>query len=197
MKTVLAAALGVAVSAGGAQAAAVFAFVETGTGVEGTLSGSLDPGAPLPAGLDFSAGIEPQQGLLSTSDGLIPLLEPYAIDGPLSFGTGAFTPGVATGLELSLALAIVSLADGSQVGPPLLLLPEGFSAGPVQATLDFAGESFASLGVTPGSYVYTLPTDDTLTLQFVPEEAGVIPLPAGLPLLAGALGLFGLVRRRA
>jgi hypothetical protein len=195
MKTVLAAALGVAMSAGAADAAAVFAFVETGTGVEGTLTGELDPGTPLPTGLDFSAGIEPQLGLISTSDGLVPVLEPYAIDGPLSFGSGVFTSGVATGLELSLALAIVTLGDGSQVGPPLLLLPQGFSAGPVQATLNLPG-NFDSLGVTPGSYVYTLATDDTLTLRFGPEEAGVIPLPAGLPLLAGALGLFGLARRR-
>ncbi len=196
MKTVMAAALGVAVSAGAADAAAVFSFVETGSGVQGTLTGELDPGAALPSGFDFTPGIEPQQGALSTSDFAGPLLEPYAIDGPLSFGTGTFTPGVATGLELALALAVIIVEDQTQFGPPLLLLPEGFSAGPVQATLDFAGATFASLGVTPGSHVYTLATDDTLTVRFGPEEAGVIPLPAGLPLLAGALGLFGLVRRR-
>jgi hypothetical protein len=54
--------------------------------------------------------------------------------------------------------------------------------------------TLASLGITPGTYTYTVPSD-TITLRFTPMSA--VPLPGGLALLAGALGLIGLNRCRA
>ena len=56
--------------------------------------------------------------------------------------------------------------------------------------------TFASLGVTPGTYVWTWGTgaDQRFTL-----EIGTTPLPAALPLFAaglGAMGLLGWRRKR-
>ena len=60
--------------------------------------------------------------------------------------------------------------------------------------------TFASLGVTPGTYTWTWaddPPDQSFTLDVVSPTAA--PLPAALPLFAGglsALGLFGWRRKR-
>ena len=64
--------------------------------------------------------------------------------------------------------------------------------------------TFASLGVTPGTYTWTWmtatasdPPDQSFTLDVVSPTA--TPLPAALPLFAGglgALGLFGWRRKR-
>jgi hypothetical protein len=56
--------------------------------------------------------------------------------------------------------------------------------------------TFASLGVTPGTYVWTWGTgaDQSFTL-----EIGTAPIPAALPLFAtglGGLGLIGWRRKR-
>jgi hypothetical protein len=62
--------------------------------------------------------------------------------------------------------------------------------------------TFASLSVTPGTYVWTWGTgaDQSFTLFIVsPLEIGATPLPAALPLFAtglSGLGLFGWCRKR-
>ena len=58
--------------------------------------------------------------------------------------------------------------------------------------MTFDNATFASLGITPGTYTWNLP-DDSFVI-----EAGVAatPLAAARPLFAGGLGLVGFLARR-
>lgn len=167
--------------AGSAQAAVLFSFEETGGDVVGTLSGSLDlegatPFGPSPIPLDV---IRPNAGFVSVSGGAGAR---YAILGPAIFGTGSAVFGVGDGDAFSV--------NG---GFQAISVPDGYGGGQLNSTLTFAGTTLALLGITPGEYVYSLP-NDTVTLRF---NAAVIPLPATLPLLLGALGLgLAALRRR-
>ena len=79
----------------------------------------------------------------------------------------------------------------------MLLLPSLYvSDTPLSDTATYDTATFASLGVTPGTYVWTWGSgaDQSFTL-----EIGTTPLPAALPLFAtglGALGLLGWRRKR-
>jgi hypothetical protein len=56
--------------------------------------------------------------------------------------------------------------------------------------MTFASQSFASLGITSGTYVWTLETNDTMTAYSGPAAT---PLPSALPLFASGLGALGLL----
>ena len=113
------------------------------------------------------------------------------IVGPSDFGTGLLFPAsVGAG-------AMVGVSRTAICSVICIVVPEGFVSGHHVvdiAAYDFA--TFASLGVTPGTYVWGWGTgaDQTFTL-----EIGSTPLPAALPLFAsglGALGLLGWRRKR-
>jgi hypothetical protein len=74
------------------------------------------------------------------------------------------------------------------------LLPQGYVSGdPLSDSATYTGATFASLGVTPGTYVWTWGSGadaDNFTLQIGPTAA---PEPSSLLLLAGALTGFLLV----
>jgi hypothetical protein len=167
-----------------APAAVEFVFEEAGGNVVGTLSGSLDLTGATPVG-DFSSdkgAVLPRFGILSLpGDGLT-----YAASGPGDFGQG-FPIEIA-----SSASGSSFLAQGNLVGVPI-----GYSSGQsLSGTMTFLGASFVSLGIDPGTYAYTLQgSNDTVTLRF---GTTVVPLPAALPLMLGALGLaFAAVHRRS
>jgi hypothetical protein len=68
--------------------------------------------------------------------------------------------------------------------------------------LDFDAGGVPDFSVFAGEFSYTFSYVDTayylgaITVDFDPNQAAPIPLPAGLPLLAGALGMLALGRRR-
>lgn len=181
--------LSLALAATDASAAVLFSFVESGGDVVGTLSGSLDLGG--------AVLLDPAQPSLG-DPGLIPAIgglyngnaagDWYLISGPADFGLGGPAPA--------------SSSTGSlfQLNQAILNLPAGYVSGaPLAGELSFAGATFATLGVTPGDYVFALEGasagDNAITVRFTPEA--VVPLPAGLPLLLGALGLtLAMARRR-
>lgn len=172
-----------------AQSSVLYAFEETGSGVVGAFSGTVDlTDADLIAGgsIGDSIQIAPKVAELVNIAGFV---DAYAISGPSSFGSESATGAVATS---------ATSADGPLFGlsgiASELYLPRGYTSGdPLSGGLTFAGANFAGLGITSGVYVFSLP-NDTVTLRFGP--AAIIPLPATLPLLLGALGLAALATRR-
>ena len=110
-----------------------------------------------------------------------------ALSGPASFGPGSQTfAATGTGAMVVLFDAVSEIA-----------VPIGYSSDTLLSdTAIYDTATFASLGVTPGTYVWTWGTgaDQSFTL-----EIGTTPLPAALPLFAtglGALGLLGWRRKR-
>ena len=109
-----------------------------------------------------------------------------SITGPGAFGTGGFLVGtVGTGPR-------VGLDFGS---PTHLRVPTGYVSGsPLSATSTYLGSTFASLGVTPSTYVWSWGSGgnaDSFTLNIIPEPSTALLLASGL--VAMAMGR----RRRA
>ena len=176
-----------AIGAGSADAAALFAFEESGGDVVGTLSGSLDLTDAAFAGDVFvGSGITPGFGVVAVQGSV----DRYEITaGPTRFGGSGNPNGISGG-------GAFYLYSGVQAATRVIGVPGGYSSGEdLDSTLAFEGATFASLNVTPGTYVFSLP-NDTLTLRFGPAATTPVPLPAGLPLLVGGLGLLAMLRRR-
>lgn len=155
-------------------------FLEVGPNVVGTLSGEFDLAAT-----ESFLGSENSGGFVFPSVGAVlfsGLLDTYATDVSFAgFGTGGFASWASSGTPFALF-------NGGGIG-----VPDGYISGdPLAATGTIAG-SFASLGMTPGSYVTTLTNTTTGTSDTVTVNVG-IPEPAS----AGIIGLvcFAAVLRR-
>ena len=205
--SVLVAALALAMPT--AQAAITITIVESGSDVVATMSGDIDIGVLTPS---------------LTGTAALPIIY-YASPTDYSYGVGAgggaavdVYPVTFTTAEPLNTLAVNEVADsstGSYVGVQALggdelLVPAGYGSGLLSGTATWSGQTLASLGLTPGSYVfeYNVPgaTTDSVTFEVVAPT--VIPPPVtttpakpipALPLywLAfTALGLGYIARRR-
>jgi len=171
-----------ALAANLAQAAATVSFEEVGADVVATLSGSLDltgmfnlATLPLPY-----TGVNPGGAAIASGvagDGLDSYFN--QLSGPTQFGTYLKTPG-------SFSSGDAFVLDG-ELGN--LFLPAGYTSGTaLNSQLTLAGTSFAGLGLTPGSHLFTLTSSDTITvtvLSPVPEPASVIMMGLGLMAVIG------------
>ncbi len=79
------------------------------------------------------------------------------------------------------------------MGADLMGLPDGYISGALlgASTATFSGETFATLGITGGTYVWSWAAD-SVTLNVT-----AVPIPAAFWLFGSALGLLGWMRRKA
>lgn len=181
--------LGLALLAAGtapAQATMIVTALETGGDVVFSGSGTLDL-----ADWDFSATVEaigitvdPDQSLTL---GAVPaFLSIYGENGVSTDFTGP------TSIGPGVALMTADSSAGDYFGlvflpsSPLLFVPQGYSGGALSGSATYAGETFASLGLAPGTYVWTWGSGssaDTFVLN-IPEPSAVLFIATGLAALA-------------
>jgi hypothetical protein len=133
---------------------------------------------------DGAGTISPSSGNVLLGPVFVGFDQYSGISGPSSFGPGLGPEFPTTG---SGGLVGVRGSNG------LLRVPSGYSSGDsISAAMTFSNDSLASLGITPGNYVWTWgagATADSLTFQAGSEA---IPAPPTLALL----GLGGLLLAR-
>ena len=170
-----------------AQANFIVTLQQVGSNVVATGSGAIDlTGLHGPSPANGASAIVPVAGDIVTGSGNGTLyLGP--ISGPTSFGTGGPTDAnSSTGPLVSL------LYNGGITSS--IIVPSGYVSGTLISNgAIYNGQSFASLGVTPGTYEWTWGTGrdaDSLTLQVGPAA---VPEPLiGFPFLLALGGmLFG------
>lgn len=169
-------------------AAVVMEIEQAGPDLRVSYSGSLDL-----TGLSFrrsdsniGAFLFPAGSTLGNQAGTFDLYGPFG-DVP-AFGTG---PLLATLDAFGDPVSFIGTANSPL---PYLTVPAGYSSGaPLSGGFTFAGESFETAGLTPGTSVFdTLPSGDTITVSVAP-----IPVPPSLAMLLSAFGLCIALRRRA
>jgi hypothetical protein len=134
---------------------------------------SMDPSLPT-----FQTGLFSQFGSVDAYT---------TIAGPANFGSGGLHGGTGTGDSVGVGF------DSLRA----LFVPTGYQSGaPLSSTGTYSNASFASLGVTPGTYLWTWGTGahaDSFTLKI----DAPVPEPASLTLLAiGMVGFLGYRWRR-
>ena len=168
-----AAALAFTILNGPANAAVVIDIFQSGGDVVATGSGTIDlAGLTLfeSAPVGGMGAVIPSLGTAIVGPDVVADVYEGA-SGPASFGPGLLTFGSDnSGLAFGVA--------GSLFGFPVVVVPNGYVSGaPLLGSSTFAGETIASLGLTPGTYVYTwnsAPGDDdsfTVNVSGVPEAS--------------------------
>jgi len=167
------------------QAGYIVTLTQQGSNVVATGSGTLDLARlNLTISGDTSeAGIFPAGGLINTGPTTATPVDLYSgTTGPTSFGSGSF----------------LSASSGS--GDPVniqgsidnLVVPAGYvsDSRTLSDTSTYTGQTFASLGVTPGTYEWTWGSgaNQNFTLQIGPVPAPLIG--RGLPVLLAVCGLL-------
>jgi hypothetical protein len=171
------------------QAGYVVTLVEQNGNVVATGSGTIDlTDLTFQYHAESIAGIIPNEGVIQTGPAQFTSSDTYTgVTGPSNFGSG-------------VEQLVASSGSGDMVtigpfGPGTIGVPDGYVSGsPLSDTSTFDNQTFASLEVTPGTYVWTWGTGadaDSFTLDIV-ATATAAPEPASLTLLGlGVVGLAG------
>lgn len=178
-----------------ADAAIVVTMLEVGSDVIATGGGTADTDgfATLETGVSGIPVINPVIALFRTGLTISSGIDIYSsMTGPISFGPGFDSvPTSGSGDQFGVGRPFG--------GAPALLVPAGYLSGAALAgTSTYGGQTFSSLGVTPGTYVWSWGTGvdaDTFTLLIGDDAvaAARVPVPAsalllGLGVVAAAAG---------
>jgi hypothetical protein len=169
---------------GQAHAAVIITAVETGGDVVFSMAGgqSIDL-----SGLSFFSNISESSRVFPSAP--LVLVGPTSLFGDLYegltvsgvFGTG-FNQFASSGSGITFGVS------GGQI-----MVPTGYVSNTVlgASSATFSGETFASMGIIGGNYVWTLGGVDAVTLQ-IPN----VPIPAAFWLFGSAIGVLGWMRRK-
>lgn len=149
------------------EASIVITATETGGDVVFDYTGSIDTTALAVDSVSqpsFSSGIDPSNGYVFFGTG--GAYTWYLAGSTATFGTGAYTTA-----------SVSNTADTFAVASSAFALPSGYtgfnldnSVALLTGQMTFTGASFASLEITPGTYVWTdLSGGQTMTFTTVPE----------------------------
>jgi hypothetical protein len=171
------------------QAAVTFTFAQVGSDVVISASGSLDTASMQFLGNYAGPGIlvSPSEAAAGVSIGS-PDFYYAPMNGQTAFGPGGFN---------SSGCCVNGGNLGFNAGDGVVAVSAGYVSGSGIATeFTFHNHSFATLGVTPGTYVWEVTSAtgsliDTITLE-VPRLGSVeVPEPASMALFGfGLLGMF-------
>jgi hypothetical protein len=127
------------------------------------------------AGPDFiSDGVKQWSGLTGPS---------------IIFASGATLPAD-TGTGNLFGVVSDDTSDPGGTRQPLLVLPRSYVSGTaLSGTTQFNSQTFATMGISPGTLTWTLPTADTVTIT---TDAEPVPAPLGV---ASAAAVFSYIRR--
>lgn len=184
-KAVLSAALLLCLQGKGHAAYTVYVF-ETGGNVVAQGSGGLNlAGTTLVAGVASTVPLMgPSFGLLYTGPGGN-LTRYGGLTGPASFGPSAITSATSATGQLV----------GIQAASLRLFVPPGYVSGsPLASSATWNAATLATLGATPGTYVWTWAGDTyTVNIGMAPPNVSATPVPTLPAGFWGMIGLSGLV----
>ena len=184
----LAVACGLAALTGVARADVVVTLEESGGDVVATYAGSIDTAGSLGVyGVDSStpfASIWPQGPRFELVSGSSVIMVSQFFSGPASFGSAGATP---TGLISGRSFGFGPVDQ--EPGKFGFIVASDYQSGSaLSGTATWQLASFSTLGITPGTYVWTTGTNTfTLTTNPVPEPVGGIMAAVGLT--TAALGM--------
>lgn len=172
----------------------IITFTEQSGSVEADWNGSMDL-----AGLLFDPPGAPQMGLISSGNGLFRGFD--TAGSVVREYRNVFSPlGQVFGSDSTLtnATAFSGTAFGFEgQGGRLYVDSVYVSNTPLSGSLSFAGESYASLGLTPTTtpYEWTLTNGEKFFVSI--NSSAAVPEPSTFAVLAiAAFGIFGLRQRR-